>query len=105
MERSYNNPEYIAYIKNNIKHAKDTYICVSCFDTKERKVKKENIVRIPKRTMYFRECDTCGSNKNGTCQWCPEPSPLQPRSTAVHGTIQITSLSLFFISSAMSVFI
>lgn len=76
MERSYNNPEYIAYIKNNIKHAKDTYICVSCFDTKERKVKKENIVRIPKRTMYFRECDTCGANKNGTCQWCPEGDTL-----------------------------
>lgn len=40
MERSYNNPEYIAYIKNNIKHSKDSYICVSCFDTKERMVKK-----------------------------------------------------------------
>lgn len=76
MERSYNNPEYIAYIKNNIKHAKDIYICVSCFDTKERRVKKESIVRIPKRTMYFRECDTCGANKNGTCQWCPEGDTL-----------------------------
>lgn len=71
MERSYNNPEYIAYIKNNIKHSKDSYICVSCFDTKERMVKKEDIVRIPKRTIYFHECDNCGSNKNRTCQWCP----------------------------------
>lgn len=71
MERSYNNPEYIAYIKSNIKHAKDIYICVNCFDTKERKIKKKNIVRIPKRTAYFRECDTCGANRDGTCRLCP----------------------------------
>lgn len=70
MERSYNNPEYIKYIKNNIKHAKDIYICVNCFDTKERKVKKESIVRTPKRTSLFRECDGCCYNKKNKCEKC-----------------------------------
>ena len=41
LEKTYTNPEYIKYIKQNIKHAKDLYICVNCFDTKERRVKKE----------------------------------------------------------------
>lgn len=70
MERSYADPEYIKYIKSNIKHSKDAFICVNCFDTRDRNVKKENIVRIPKRTVYFRECDGCSCNKNGVCTKC-----------------------------------
>lgn len=70
MERSFNNPEYIKYIKDNIKHSKDIYVCVNCFDTKERKIRKEKIVRIPKRTVFFRECDGCCYNKNGSCKKC-----------------------------------
>ena len=53
MERSYNNPEYIAYIKNNIKHAKDIYICVSCFDTKERRVKKRKYCKNSETNYVF----------------------------------------------------
>jgi len=71
LERSINNPEYIKYIKNNIKHSKDIYICLNCFDTKDRKVKKESIVRIPKRTIFYRECDACCYNENGVCTKCP----------------------------------
>lgn len=70
MERSYNNSEYIKYIKENIKHAKDPYVCMNCFDTRERKIKKENIVRLPKRTAFYQECDGCSHNRNGTCQKC-----------------------------------
>lgn len=70
MERSYNNPEYIRHIKDNIKHSKDLYICADCFDTKELGIKKENLVRLPKRTLFYRECDGCGYNKNGVCSKC-----------------------------------
>lgn len=71
MKRDYNDPEYIRYIENNIRHSKDIYVCMNCFDTKERKVKKEDIVRIPKRTFLYRECDKCGYGLRGVCARSP----------------------------------
>ena len=76
LEKTYTNPAYIKYIKQNIKHAKDLYICVNCFDTKERKVKKESIVRMPKRTIFYRECDECTYNRNNVCANCPTGDTL-----------------------------
>ncbi len=76
LEKTYTNPEYIKYIKQNIKHAKDLYICVNCFDTKERRVKKESIVRMPKRTIFYRECDECTYNRNNVCANCPTGDTL-----------------------------
>ena len=76
LEKTYTNPAYIKYIKQNIKHAKDLYICVNCSDTKERKVKKESIVRMPKRTIFYRECDECTYNRNNVCANCPTGDTL-----------------------------
>ena len=71
MDRSYSNPEYIEYIKQKVKMADDIYICTNCFDTKNRKIKKRDIVKMPKETYFHHECDMCSSNKNGKCTKSP----------------------------------
>lgn len=70
MEKRYGNPEYHKYLKEVIKRSEDIYVCENCFDTKERKIKKKDIIRMPKRAFLFRECDNCIKNKEGICTEC-----------------------------------
>lgn len=70
MEKRYGNPEYHKYLKEVMKHSEDTYVCVNCFDTKEREIKKKDIIRMPKRTAFFSECMNCTNSKAGFCSAC-----------------------------------
>lgn len=71
MEKNYNDPKYIEYLKQLIKHAEDEYVCTNCFDTKNRNIKKKDIVLLPKNTYMYRCCDKCSSNVNGFCKSSP----------------------------------
>lgn len=70
MEKRYGNPEYHKYLKEVMKHSEDIYVCENCFDTKERKIKKKDIIRMPKRTFFFSECMECTNSKAGFCAAC-----------------------------------
>ena len=66
-----NNYNDIEQIKKNIKDSHENFICLSCFDTRERHIKRRDILRAPKRTWLYRECDKCCYNERGICTACP----------------------------------
>lgn len=68
MEKGFND---VSLIKQNIKSSKENYICLNCFDTKERKIKRKDILREPKRTWLYEECDKCAYNEKGVCTASP----------------------------------
>lgn len=76
LEKDFND---VALIKKNIKNSKDNYICLNCFDTRERKIKRKDILREPKRTWLYEECDNCCYNKKGVCTACPTGDMLYGR--------------------------
>lgn len=76
MVKDYNDPRVI---KENIRKSKERYVCLNCFDTKERNIKKESILREPKKTFLFFECDDCAYNSRGRCDKCPKGDVLGGR--------------------------
>ena len=76
MEKDFND---VALIKKNIKSSKENYICLNCFDTRERKIKRKDILREPKRTWLYQECDNCCYNKKGFCNASPVGDMLYGR--------------------------
>lgn len=76
MEKDFND---IELIKANIKNSEEAYVCLNCFDTKERKIKRKDIIREPKRTWLFKECDNCCYNEKGRCSACPKGDMLYGR--------------------------
>lgn len=61
---------------NISRNAKESYLCANCFDMIQGKIKRENVVRMPKRTIFYRECDGCGFNKDGICIKCRKGDTL-----------------------------
>ena len=50
-----------------INKSKENFICLDCLDTSDRLIKKEDIIRMPKRTRFLPECQKCSYSKNGYC--------------------------------------
>ena len=68
MEKDFND---IALIKQNIRSSQEAYICLNCFDTRDRNLKRKDILREPKRTWLCEECDACCYNTQGKCTASP----------------------------------
>jgi hypothetical protein len=47
--------------------SKENFICLDCLDTSDHLIKKEDIVRMPKRTKLLPECQKCSYSVNGYC--------------------------------------
>ena len=50
-----------------IQKSKENFICLDCLDTSDHLTKREDIIRMPKRTALSPECQKCLYSKNGYC--------------------------------------
>lgn len=66
-------------ILQNIRDSAAEYICLSCFDTRDRKIKRRDILRAPRRTWLDSICDRCTYNRKHVCTACPQGDTLSGR--------------------------
>ena len=64
VEKNFNDPKFI---RQNIESSKKSLICINCFDTKGRGIKKEDVIRIPKKTVFEKACHGCTNGVSGVC--------------------------------------